>query len=1214
MIPVILGMLAAPFASILIQPPVNAADNFDLKQWSKRGDTNSDGLWDDVLNNYDDALRSQVRAMMAYDVYRMCGYAAVGGASQYSSDTIFKENKIFSNNQQTGYDGYIATKLWDDGKNSSFSCQDVNGKTGDPVSLFKDVWKVDITWSSTNPPFGYYCNPDNLAKAGIFKRSGGRNDCNDFQNSGTKMYFNGDWFPYQTKPNYGDGEPRLEKDLKKGPVFAPVMKYFGCGADSTGADCILSHIVRRALTEDTPWKYKAYMMELEAGCITGGAKSSRNEIPGVSIEVKKKDGNGNETTVYYEFEDLISNADGHAFAVYFPESGNKSYLNGDMFSSRKMSCKDDKDNSIAAAMNGAPFDEYMSFYNKLKTKVTADNAAAARAKSESDAIAMLPLCESYLSDNPTGPKASDVARLAGEGTIWTGDQWDDIENETFVWDSTYNPICRVVDIGGSRGFCALASFQNPGPPPGPNSSTKGANMIFGCGGIVTFDPDEGGDVTGDTGQPTCTEGGALSWIMCPVAEGGLWFINLFMEFMQIQLRFEIFTGDTGDMVRQVWGSFLTIANIAFAIAFMIIIYSTATSVGLKNYDVKKILPRLVIAAILVNTSFWICAAISDVINILGANIYDFIVNNLAPDTSTGLKNTIDEIMGTFGLVAVGGILILTSGFAAAILGLLLILAVLAFRQIAIIALIIISPLAFVVWLLPNTEKWFKKWWTEYTKMLFIYPIIMGVWGLTRVLLSINGAANTGIFGFISWIAIQIAPVALIIPIFKMGGQIMGKLQGLTSKGIDKFGGGYLKKKDKERAEAARNDVMARRMERKAGVNFGQREDGTWYNKNTGQNIKSKRMTGRLNAAKRGDAQRTAMDTRIQQMQNQINSDNLNAAQKAELQSRLDQMKDKRAATDGGESLTDIETAAQNSFMQKLARNKALGWTVSSDNGGFLGITPYSERAKARIENARENSLASKETDKYKLNLKNSAQSFKTELEKQQYEIAVKARPEGIAHEAMLREEKARAEGPTEGSREFKILTAQLARAQASGDPDAIAAATSARDAFQGKISDANLAKIQNTFRTRMETAGAGYSGPTSLEGMMQQMMEKDQDGHYKPVNVSGLGFKGRDGKDLASLSLDDLRNGRLNSISARSAAKMLSNHVDQMGATGGEQPELESIRYIAQDMINKGVSVGTASAIKGAASQRITQYQLSAEYANKQNQNSDDGNPPAQDA
>lgn len=59
----------------------------------------------------------------------------------------------------------------------------------------------------------------------------------------------------------------------------------------------------------------------------------------------------------------------------------------------------------------------------------------------------------------------------------------------------------------------------------------------------------------------------------------------------------------------------SIANAAFIVAFLIVIYSQLTSVGISNYGIKKLVPRVVIAAIFVNLSFVICALMIDLSNI-----------------------------------------------------------------------------------------------------------------------------------------------------------------------------------------------------------------------------------------------------------------------------------------------------------------------------------------------------------------------------------------------------------------------------------------------------------------------------------------------------------------------------------------------------------------------------------------------------------------------
>ncbi len=170
-----------------------------------------------------------------------------------------------------------------------------------------------------------------------------------------------------------------------------------------------------------------------------------------------------------------------------------------------------------------------------------------------------------------------------------------------------------------------------------------------------------------------------------------------------------------------WVIMRNISNVAFIVAFLVIIYSQLTSVGISNYGVKKMIPRLVIAAVLVNLSFTICAILLDLSNIAGYAFQDAFmgikntISTVGENTSTWTWSEVISTALSNGALAIGAITFTTELLpmlvpAATLAGLtlLLILLIMAARQALIIILIIISPLAFVCYLLPGTEKWFKN--------------------------------------------------------------------------------------------------------------------------------------------------------------------------------------------------------------------------------------------------------------------------------------------------------------------------------------------------------------------------------------------------------------------------------------------------------------------------------------------------------------------------
>lgn len=263
----------------------------------------------------------------------------------------------------------------------------------------------------------------------------------------------------------------------------------------------------------------------------------------------------------------------------------------------------------------------------------------------------------------------------------------------------------------------------------------------------------------------------FGWLFCPGANLIESFMNGFLNWIDDQLNWTMLAENDG-AIRERWQDFLNIANIAFAIAFLVMIYSMATSTGLSNYDIKKMLPRLIVVAIAVNLSFYICAAIVDIFNIVGNSIYGIIVPGgdkwAVSDVST-LYNIGANIIAIIGVLFIFGI--------SAIVALVVIFVCLCVREIALITLVVISPLAFVCYLLPNTQKWFQRWADYFIRLLMVYPMFMAVWGAAKWVASLKGDVTTGskdaVPGFVVNYTCMIAPAIAIIPLFKMSGGIMG---------------------------------------------------------------------------------------------------------------------------------------------------------------------------------------------------------------------------------------------------------------------------------------------------------------------------------------------------------------------------------------------------------------------------------------------------------
>ena len=321
----------------------------------------------------------------------------------------------------------------------------------------------------------------------------------------------------------------------------------------------------------------------------------------------------------------------------------------------------------------------------------------------------------------------------------------------------------------------------------------------------------------------------IGWIICPLsnwlADGIDYMYSALQEFLKTK---PLETTNQNSGIYLAWVIMRNISNVAFIVAFLVIIYSQLTSVGISNYGVKKMLPRLVIAAVLVNLSFTICAILLDLSNIAGYAFQDAFmgikntISTVGENTSTWTWSEVISTALSNGALAVGAgyavSLALTTELlpmlvpAATLAGLtlLFVLLIMAARQALIIILIIVSPLAFVCYLLPGTEKWFKKWRDSFLTMLVFFPAFSVVFGgaqLAGILIIQNATgANGGIMQILGMV-VQVIPLALAPIIMKLSGGVLGKFAGFVN---DKNKGLYDRSKNwsKDRRETIKNKKLA----------------------------------------------------------------------------------------------------------------------------------------------------------------------------------------------------------------------------------------------------------------------------------------------------------------------------------------------------------------------------------------------------------------------
>jgi len=324
-----------------------------------------------------------------------------------------------------------------------------------------------------------------------------------------------------------------------------------------------------------------------------------------------------------------------------------------------------------------------------------------------------------------------------------------------------------------------------------------------------------GTPSGD--EPSSCVISGVGWIVCPVVTFVADLTDVAFGFLADNfLSVDIGIIDPDSKTHEAWSQFLGLGNAVFIVAFLVVIYSQVSGLGLSNYGVKKMLPRIIVMAILINLSFYICQLAVDLSNILGYNLKSFLAGMIsapAADGSgfstsqgfwSGVAITVLAGAGVAGGVAAAGgitlalvalILILFS----ALIAVMMIFLILTIRQVVIILLIVLAPVAFAAAILPNTESLFKKWQKMFTSMLLLFPIVGLIFGASTLasnILADTYSESDNLFGQIVAAGILVLPLFVVPTVLKksldiLGGGIGAKLSGFGSK----LGGGLRKRAD-----------------------------------------------------------------------------------------------------------------------------------------------------------------------------------------------------------------------------------------------------------------------------------------------------------------------------------------------------------------------------------------------------------------------------------
>ena len=646
-------------------------------------------------------------------------------------------------------------------------------------------------------------------------------------------------------------------------------------------------------------------------------------------------------------------------------------------------------------------------------------------------------------------------------------------------------------------------------------STQSETKSISIGGSASGEEEKTAE-NGENGgkKDTCAVENGVGWLVCPIMTFLADRMDDVMDILENFLTVRTLQTDTKDNpVYEIWQKVRDVSNICFIIAFMFVVYSQVTNFGLSSYGLKFMLPRLIVAAILVNVSYWLTGLVLDISNVLGMGLSDMF--RAVRENLQGVEKAGSELSGLSwsavagsilaGGGALGGVVLAEGGIGPSLtllvpflLGILLAaftaLVILAARQALITLCILVSPLAFVAFVLPSTQKYFDKWKDLFLTMLMMFPIVSFVMGAAQLAgYAIILNAGDSPLQIILGMAVQIAPIAITPFLIRISGNLLGKIAGI----INNPNRGLIDRtrnwaQDRAKYQAAKNRAGAPLIDKKNGR--------LTNNFLTRRSKKLKRAAERtadaLNKAHSGDYPTGRFTSPTRHVNQAVRRRHRKKMRQQGLTTAYETMANNNATEKdneqfGGSSVHSIEgnetarkSEIDNAFYASEAgqmleartrrasiRKTELDNAFDRNNHALLARQQEADIDKTRVQTEFNSSSIGRQVDVARRQADRNKQIVEQDLEKnwhelnlrdsssQQQEMTLRVRSDQAAAkkkqvEAVYSDMKANVEGKIVGSRLDASVEAQLK--QQAFDAAQITSATAGREAEATRVLNANI--------------------------------------------------------------------------------------------------------------------------------------------------------------
>lgn len=349
----------------------------------------------------------------------------------------------------------------------------------------------------------------------------------------------------------------------------------------------------------------------------------------------------------------------------------------------------------------------------------------------------------------------------------------------------------------------------------------------------------------DEPEPKCTDGGGgWSWFACAATKEISEQVSNIYNYITGYLNLDptVFERESG--LYDAWNAARTVANGVLVVLLLVIILSQISGIGIDNYGIKKMLPRIIVGVLLINLSFILFRAAVDLANIVGSGIANIFASATAGvtvvspprsllkhsfgvfDVGTSILVAIASFFSVIGFLKSGQsiIVLALSAMIIVVIAVLMMFLIFILRQALVIILSTTAPIALLFYLVPAGNATFRKWTKLVTGLLLAYPlcslVVSGGDFAAKIIVSVMGGAkeiNSGIFAglgfnplvYIIAIAANVAPMFFLPKMIinstgKLGALVQGAARRLTSRATGAFGASDFAKRMKHGAEARSN--------------------------------------------------------------------------------------------------------------------------------------------------------------------------------------------------------------------------------------------------------------------------------------------------------------------------------------------------------------------------------------------------------------------------